>query len=223
MHNEDALFVDDSLGLWAVADGMGGHESGEVASSLAIQALAGAVRSGRSLKEAFGVAHQAVCDGCEAGLGGAGMGTTLTAVRARSGSYRLCWVGDSRAYAWDGRVLTALSRDHSLVQELTDAGEITAEQARSHPQRHLITRVLGAQSPAPAVDSLRGRRTAGSSLLLCSDGLTNELGEAEMTAILGRYRPSRDCVDALVEAALARGGHDNISVILVHFPAAVDG
>ena len=145
--NEDSLFYDDKMGLYVVADGMGGQEAGEVASAIAVQTICEAIKQQASLTEAIERAHTAIGEASPE-LGGAGMGTTVVALLTRDNDYEIAWVGDSRAYLWNLRQLKRLTRDHSMVQEMVDAGAISAEEADQHPQRNIITQSLGV-----AVDS----------------------------------------------------------------------
>ncbi|HEY6880203.1 MAG TPA: SpoIIE family protein phosphatase, partial [Polyangiales bacterium] len=146
------------------------------------------------------------------------MGTTIAALRLSrdGGAFEVAWVGDSRIYVWnDG--LRQLSQDHSYVQELIDQGAITSEQARNHPHRNVVTQALGVTDPQSLrVASMRGELHPGMQLLICSDGLTEEVKDSAIAAIVGRKELSaQECVDHLVLAALDGGGSDNVTVILV--------
>jgi protein phosphatase len=146
------------------------------------------------------------------------MGTTIAALRmTASGEFEVAWVGDSRVYLWNGEGLKQLSQDHSYVQELIDQGAITSEQARSHPHRNVVTQALGVTDPQSLrVESVRGQLGGGMQLLLCSDGLTEEVKDTAIAAIVGRQELSaQECVDHLILAALDGGGSDNVTVILV--------
>jgi len=145
------------------------------------------------------------------------MGTTIAALRlSPDGSYEVAWVGDSRIYIWN-EGLKQLSQDHSYVQELIDQGAITSEQARHHPHRNVVTQALGVTDPQSLrVESVRGELKPGMQLLLCSDGLTEEVKDATIASIVGRTDLSaQECVDHLILAALDGGGSDNVTVILV--------
>jgi protein phosphatase len=146
------------------------------------------------------------------------MGTTIAALRiADGGDFEVAWVGDSRVYLWSSDGLKQLSEDHSYVQELIAQGAITSEQARSHPHRNVVTQALGVTDPQSLrVESVRGHLTAGMQLLLCSDGLTEDVNDKAIAAIVGRQELSaQECVDHLILAALDGGGSDNVTVILV--------
>lgn len=216
-HNEDTYHADADLGLWLVADGMGGHEHGEVASALARDTLVREVGNGNDLVHAIKLADEEIIRHSTRRSEALPMGTTIAAVHVNAtGEFEVAWVGDSRIYVWkDG--LKQLSQDHSYVQELIDQGAITSEQARSHPHRNVVTQALGVTDPQSLrVESVRGSLVAGTQLLLCSDGLTEEVDDAAIGAIVGRLDLSaQECVDHLILAALDGGGSDNVTVILV--------
>lgn len=214
--NEDTYYGDAELGLWLVADGMGGHEFGEVASALARDAVIREVRAGHSLVDAVRQADVDIINQSKRKAESLPMGTTLVAVRVNGKRFDLVWVGDSRAYLWNGK-LSQISSDHSYVQELIDQGAITAEQARTHPHRNVVTQALGVTDPQNLkVETITGELKPGLQLLLCSDGLTEEVDDATIASILSRSDLSaQECVDHLVRAALDGGGSDNVTVILL--------
>jgi serine/threonine protein phosphatase PrpC len=216
-HNEDTYYADADLGLWLVADGMGGHEYGEVASALARDTLVHEVGHGVELVRAIQLADEEIIRHSTRSSEALPMGTTIAAFHLqKSGEFEVAWVGDSRVYAWhDG--LKQLSQDHSYVQELVDQGAITSEQARSHPHRNVVTQALGVTDPQSLrVASVRGQLLPGMQLLLCSDGLTEEVKDSTIAAIVGRQDLTpQECVDHLILAALDGGGSDNVTVILV--------
>lgn len=215
-HNEDTYYGDAQLGLWLVADGMGGHEFGEVASALARDTIVARIREGASLADAIRAADQEIIRQSRRRSDSLPMGTTVVAARLDGARFEIAWVGDSRIYLWDGQ-LHQLSQDHSYVQELIDQGAITPEQARSHPHRNVITQALGVTDPqALKVEVLQGELRADMQLLLCSDGLTEEVSDAQIATILAKADISaQECVDQLVLAALDGGGSDNITVMLL--------
>lgn len=212
--NEDSLRVNREAGLLVVADGMGGHPAGDVASMMAGESIERAVvEGGHTVAEAVREAHRAIVEAGREGRGAPGMGTTCVACCLRGRLLEFAWVGDSRLYRFrDGR-LEQLSRDHSWVQSLVDAGELAAEAVDRHPERHVLAQCLGSvagiEVEAATVDVGRGER-----LLLCTDGLTGELNEEAIARILGEQDDDRHAADALVEAALAAGGGDNVTVIV---------
>jgi protein phosphatase len=213
--NEDAYLVDGGIGLIAVADGMGGHQAGEVASSTALEALRAAVNSGEALREAIVAANDAVFEKSGADEGLRGMGTTLTAgTMAAGGTLLIGHVGDSRAYLVRGGALEQVTSDHSVVAELVEAGELTEEQAELDPRRSMITRALGVE-PGVDVDVIPLRLRAGDRVLLCSDGLTTMVREEEILTILQREVDPTRAAGALVDAANDNGGSDNITTVVV--------
>lgn len=218
-HNEDCFRVNSSLGLYVIADGMGGHASGEVASEIAVVTIEQLVMQGASLVEAIEQAHLAILKGVENGDGQAGMGTTVVAVQLSDNDYTLAWVGDSRAYLWDNG-LTQISKDHSLVQMLLDSGQITQTQAHTHPRKNIIYQNLGAREVAKVQVSVKkGHLYKNQKILICSDGLSDDVANEAIDKIISdAYAAGRsddEIVEALVDAALYNGGHDNISVIII--------
>jgi PPM family protein phosphatase len=214
-HNEDAFLVDDQLGLFAVADGMGGHQAGEVASATALEALRAAVTSGEGIRDAVTSANDAVYEKSTTDDRLRGMGTTLTAGTLAAGDTLLLGhVGDSRAYALRDHQLERLTTDHSLVEELIQAGELTEAQAEHDPRRSMITRALGIE-PSVDVDLYPIQVHDGDRLLLCSDGLTGMVGEDEIEEVLTQEHDPTQAARRLVDEANAAGGIDNITVLIV--------
>lgn len=217
-HNEDFLCVDTDLGLYVLADGMGGHASGEVASEIAVTAIVDQVRQGSSLVKAIEMAHAAILEGVAEGVGKKGMGTTIVAVKLLENNYTLAWVGDSRAYGWDDG-LTQISKDHSLVQMLLDSGKITKEEARVHPRKNIIYQNLGAAEMDDLQVSLkRGVLYKGQKMVLCSDGLSDEVDDEQIGEIIASAGDDKEAVDKLIAAAIDNGGNDNVSVIVISAP-----
>lgn len=215
--NEDSYYGDGELGLWLVADGMGGHDYGEVASALARETIVREVRAGTPLAQAVRVADEEIIRISRTRRDALPMGTTVVAARVAGRRFEVAWVGDSRIYLWRDGQLAQLSQDHSYVQELVASGAITHEQARSHPQRNVVTQALGVTDPRQLnVETMTGELRPGMQLLLCSDGLTEEVGDAEIARVLGLGDCSaQECVDTLVAAALDGGGSDNVTVVLI--------
>lgn len=214
--NEDTFYSDSELGLWLVADGMGGHEFGEVASALARDAVVREVRAGQSLSDAIRSADEDIIRQSRRRADSLPMGTTMVALRVSDNRFELAWVGDSRAYLWNGQ-LRQLSSDHSYVQELIDQGAITPEQARSHPHRNVVTQALGVTDPESLkVETISGELRPGFQILLCSDGLTEEVDDSAIANLLAQTELSaQECVDQLISTALDGGGSDNVTVILL--------
>ncbi|HEX7113003.1 MAG TPA: protein phosphatase 2C domain-containing protein [Mizugakiibacter sp.] len=215
-HNEDTYYADGTLGLWLVADGMGGHDHGEVASALARDHVLREAGAGRDLADAVRSADEAIIRHSKRRAEALPMGTTIAALRIRDGAYEVTWVGDSRVYLWQD-ALRQLSQDHSFVQQLLNQGAITSEEARAHPQRNLVTQALGVTDPQQLrVETVRGNVEPGMQFLLCSDGLTEEVDDAAIARILARTDlTAQECVEHLILAALDGGGSDNITAVLV--------
>ncbi len=222
-NNEDALLVCPSLKLWAVADGMGGHASGEVASAVANITIEESIEAGTSLSDAVQRAHKAVLDEATDQPQYRGMGSTIVAVQSSGTQYQVAWVGDSRAYLWThsqlGRQLEQLTTDHSYVQMLYQAGAITAKELNTHPERNVITQCLGSlELSSVNVETVDREWRKGDWLLLCSDGLTDAVGDQAICDILNAHTEIPSAVDALVQAALDNGGRDNVSVLILSRP-----
>jgi protein phosphatase len=226
--NEDAWFADDARGVYLVADGMGGHAAGEVASQMAaegvgaalcriLQAGSGvdAVKAG--ISEAVKKANLEIVERAAREQDKRGMGTTLTTlVLFPNATYLVGQVGDSRAYVLRDEKLQQLTKDHTVVQEQVDRGLLTGDQARLHPLSHILTRALGAQSEVK-VDLQTGTARAGDVFLLVSDGLSGMIDDAEIRRVMLEQSggPLSATAEALVEAAKREGGVDNITVLLV--------
>ena len=214
-HNEDSLAVRSPL--FAVADGMGGHEAGEVASAIAVETMLGLVPDspdGDALAQAVVAANRAVLRGAEDGTGRPGMGTTMTAALVYGEQAIIAQVGDSRAYLLHGGALKRITRDHSLVADLIEQGRLTEEEARYHPQRSVITRALGSD-PEMEPDIYELKVEPGDKLMLCSDGLSSMITDDSIAAIMVTNPDPNECCNALVDEAIAAGGLDNVTVIVI--------
>lgn len=214
-HNEDSLVVTPPL--FVVADGMGGHAAGEVASEIATTVLAekapktpDAEALGRAVEEA----NLEIIAAAEDGRGREGMGTTCTAAILQEERLVIAQVGDSRAYLLHQGELQQLTRDHSLVAMMVEAGQLTPEEARIHPRRSVITRALGTD-PSTKPDLYEIDVEAGDRLLLCSDGLYGMVEDPDIQAIMTRTADPQRCASQLVNEAIAAGGNDNVTVIVV--------
>lgn len=213
--NEDGFRIDDRTGLVAVADGMGGHVGGEVASATALEALVAAVANGRPIREAIAEANEAVMEKSATDENLRGMGTTLTvATLASGGTLLIGHVGDSRAYLARDGAITQITDDHSLVEEMVQRGQLTPEQAEVHPRRSIVTRALGID-PDIEIDVYPVELRPGDRVLLCSDGLSNMLRSEAMAAILGREPDGQRAAQLLVDSANAAGGEDNITALII--------
>lgn len=214
-HNEDSYLVQSPL--FCVCDGMGGHAAGEVASSIAVETIAKTAPQSADaarLAAAVEAANAAVIEAAMNGLGKPGMGCTATCAYIENDTLAIAHVGDSRAYLLHEGTLIRVTRDHSYVEELVDAGEITADEARVHPNRSVITRALGSD-PAMYADHFTLHIEEGDRLILCSDGLSSMIPDSDIENIATQSSTAQICVDNLVDAALAAGGHDNVTVVVV--------
>lgn len=219
-HNEDAYLIRGDLGLWAVADGAGGHQSGDLASSMIVAALE-RLPADLTANEMLSAVRQAITethDALRAEADRRGPATTIASTVVvlvlRNTHFACLWAGDSRAYLLRDGDLMRVSRDHSLVQELVDAGRLSDEEAERHPQANIITRAVGAEDSSLDLDKTIGESRPGDRFLLCSDGLSKTVPEAEIAAILG----SRDQVspaESLIKAALSRRADDNVTAVVV--------
>lgn len=216
-HNEDTYFADPALGLWLVADGMGGHDHGEVASGIARDMVVQEVRKGRPLTEAIRNADAEIMRQSNERRSERPMGTTVVALHVQNNDFEVAWVGDSRVYLFEAGKLRQVSRDHSYVQELVDQGAISPAQARVSPHRNVVTQALGVTHPDQLkVESVEGRLTPDSQLLLCSDGLTEEVEDDVIAQILAEDFPTaQEAVEKLIAEANRNGGSDNITVLLI--------
>jgi protein phosphatase len=226
--NEDSFLVDPPL--YAVADGMGGHRGGEVASKLALETVEALARSGKGgLAQQVREANRAVFDRSMTDRAVSGMGTTLTGAVIDDEGAHIVHVGDSRAYLLRAGALRQLTEDHTLVNRMVKAGEITPEEAEVHPHRNVVTRVIGTE-PDVRVDEEDVPLLEGDRLLLCSDGLTSMVTVEQIRAILESNPSAQDAATRLVRAANRAGGIDNITVIVVDVrdddpdaPSTIDG
>lgn len=212
--NEDSLVV--SPPLFSVADGMGGHAAGDVASEVAVRTLQSKAPDSADV-DALGEAviaanHAVINEARRAGL--QGMGTTMTAVIVDGDRLAIAHVGDSRAYLLHHGKLQQLTRDHSLMADMIEAGRLTPEEARHHPNRSIITRALGSD-PNMEPDLYEVTASAGDRLLICSDGLSSMIEDEAIQSELARIRDPQRCASALVNDAIAAGGLDNVTVIVV--------
>ena len=218
--NQDRILVDEDLGLWVVADGMGGHAGGAEASRLACEAVGESVAHGMPLNDAFEVAHSRVRSQQEEQPALSDMGTTLVAVREHGEEFELAWVGDSRAYRYNRNdaMLECLTRDQNVAGRLLHSGRITEAQARAHPQRHVLTDCIGQRAGLPTIESFRIGWRSGDRLLLCTDGLSGEVSDDEISKWLGEIASPRAAAEQLAHQALEAGGHDNLSLVVLDAP-----
>ncbi len=214
-HNEDSFLL--RAPLFMVSDGMGGHAAGEVASSIAVETV-GEQAPGTAddvlLGAAVESANMSVIEASEQGIGKPGMGCTATAVLIEGNRMAVAHVGDSRAYVLRQGTLVRITHDHSYVEELVDSGQITADEARTHPSRSIITRALGSD-PDMYADHFSLEVNDGDRVILCSDGLSSMISDAEIESLAVSSATPQQAADNLVAAALTAGGSDNVTVVVV--------
>jgi len=220
-HNEDAFVDRPDLGLWAVADGAGGHDAGEVASNMIAESL-GAIPDGLSAAETLteirarieAVHETLLAEAAKRGPN-AIIASTLVVVCVRGAHFACLWAGDSRVYRLSDGVLEQVTHDHSLVQELVDAGQIPPEAAESHPHANIVTRAVGAATDTPfTLDKTSDALRPGERLLLCSDGLTKCVPETAIAALMRLDDPAEE----LIAAALERQARDNVTAVVIEAP-----
>ena len=218
--NEDSIFVDSERGLFAVADGMGGHEAGEIASTMVVDALRCLPATddidqlASQAVEVLGQVNSELIDLARSGERErrGTIGTTVVGLAIANGAFRCFWAGDSRAYRIRDGEITRVTHDHSLVQNLVDAGMLQPEDAEAHENANLITRAVGA-SETIEVELVSGDARTGDQFLLASDGLTRVVPDEELVAELRRESPAQ-AADNLIETVLARGAPDNVSLVI---------
>lgn len=221
--NEDAYLNLDAIGLWVVADGMGGHARGDVASRIVIDAVRDMDKC-RSMDEfvvevrrRLNWANRVMREEALHAGSGLVMGSTVVAFLVYKREWRCLWAGDSRAYLLRDGQLAQITHDHSVTQELIDSGQLSAAEAASHPAANRITRAVGAQ-PHLLLEETNGVLRDGDTILLCSDGLTKEVDDDELASVLDNF----DCEEAsreLVDLTLERGARDNVTVAVIQFEA----
>jgi protein phosphatase/serine/threonine-protein phosphatase Stp1 len=223
-HNED-MFVDrGDIGLWAVADGAGGHAAGEVASGMiagALRAITGGITAAETLtqvRQCITETHVALHEHAAKIGDGAIIASTVVVLVVGAGDYACLWAGDSRAYLLRNDTFSRLTRDHSLVQELVDAGHLDEREAERHPRANVITRAVGASAEALELDMVTGRIAAGDRFLLCTDGLSKAVNDGALAGIMSA-NPPEVAADKLLETALAHHARDNVTAVVLE----VDG
>jgi protein phosphatase/serine/threonine-protein phosphatase Stp1 len=217
--NQDTFLMRPEIGLWAVADGAGGHGGGEIASAAVADALR-ALPAGLSAGELLGRVRAALMDTNAALREQAAsrgpralLASTVVALLVRDGHFACLWAGDSRCYLWRGGTLSCVTRDHSLVQELLDRGEITAEAAEHHPQANVVTRAVGADDGL-ALDKVTGQVLPGDVFVLVSDGVTKALDAAALSRTLAAAE-GQALADTLIALAMSSGSTDNVTAVVV--------
>ena len=217
--NEDSILTDPTGALWAVADGMGGHGSGDLASDIVIERLSTAPDDDdpldvleRLLTEANGIIYGLARER------GRTMGATVVALMIENSVGYLAWAGDSRAYLLRNGRLRLLTRDHTVIQGLVDDGLIQPEEARGHAEANVVTRAIGAE-PEVEIDMATVPFLPGDRMILCSDGLTGPVGDGTIAALLGAAETPEEACRSLLRAALEEGAPDNVSVVAVFMDA----
>ncbi len=216
--NEDAYLDLPGNGLWAVADGMGGHQSGDVASALVVRRLSSVGKAGSVHGQRTAVSR--VLRQANAELrrearrrAGGSMGATVAVLTSHQGYYSCIWAGDSRIYLLRDGVLHRVTNDHSLVQTLIDAGEITPAEARRHSRAHVVTRAVGASAEL-YLETSHGEVKVGDRFILCTDGLTSVLDDLQILELV-RHEDFQVALKALIDQTLLQGAPDNVTAILV--------
>jgi protein phosphatase/serine/threonine-protein phosphatase Stp1 len=218
-HNEDRFVNRPEIGLWAVADGAGGHDLGQAASSLIaayltdVPAGLGAGELLATVRERLADAHDELRAQASERGNGSIIASTVVVLLAREDYYAFLWVGDSRGYLLRNGQMTQVTKDHSLVQELVDAGVITSDQMESHPHANVITRAIGADADELDIDKVTGALMPGDRLLLCSDGISKLINIDDLGGLLGRDDDSPS--ERLIMAALTRKANDNVTAVTV--------
>lgn len=224
--NEDNVAALPDLGVWAVADGMGGHSAGDVASRIIVEELASlgvpvsAQDQRARVMERLERAHKRISFYAQENDLKT-VGATVAALLIYGGELTCIWAGDSRVYLWRKGALTPLTTDHSEVAQMIAAGTMTEAEARTSPRRNVITRAIGI-GPEPRPEMVSGALRGGDRLLICSDGLTEHLNEDDLADALAQPQPAELLSEALVEETLARGARDNVSVIVLDIEALPD-
>ncbi|SMB93424.1 protein phosphatase [Desulfonispora thiosulfatigenes DSM 11270] len=220
--NEDSYLVDEVRNLFVVADGMGGHKGGELASTIAIKTIddfciidKNLENFNELLRKTIEKANSLIYNKAHTDEGFVGMGTTITAIIMHKDRLHIANIGDSRAYLITKDKICLLTQDHSLVRELMNTGEITEEEANNHPNKNILTRALGIEQDVK-VDLFEREIKPGECILLCTDGLTNQVKDEEIFNIITNNK-LEEAVNNLMDLALKRGGKDNITLVLVNY------
>lgn len=220
-HNEDSFLDRPDIGLWVVADGMGGMTAGDVASRAIVAALDGiaeavdAASLMREVRARIATVNTDLRDMAARRGPTTTIGSTIAGLMLHGGHFACFWAGDSRVYRHRGGELDRLTRDHSLVQDMVDAGLLRPEDAESHPHASVIQRAVGVDDEV-ALDCVQARMEPGDVFLLCSDGLTRMVGDEELEEHLGREPIERAC-ESLLALVLRRGAKDNVTIVLVEY------
>jgi protein phosphatase len=216
--NEDSFFVDPEHEIWIVADGVGGNRNGEIASQLTAQTIDRRVRQGASIQEAIMDAHKTILKAGEYNPDFQGMATTVVVCKIHQNAWEVSWVGDSRAYQWNGEYLQRLTRDHNYAQQLLDEDAISPEDANNHPMRHVLMHALGSgEIELLRIETVSGSLNDGDQLLLCTDGLCGLVPDSTLEDVLAQKLSLEKSLDDMIQLALDAGGTDNITAILMRY------
>ncbi len=216
--NEDSFFVDPEHEIWIVADGVGGNRNGEIASQLTAQTIDRRVRQGASIQEAIMDAHKTILKAGEDNPDFQGMATTVVVCKIHQNAWEVSWVGDSRAYQWNGEYLQRLTRDHNYAQQLLDEEAISLEDANNHPMRHVLMHALGSgEIELLRIETVSGSLNDGDELLLCTDGLCGLVPDSTLEDVLAQKLSLEKSLDDMIQLALDAGGTDNITAILMRY------
>jgi len=214
-HNEDSIYLDDN-GLWLVADGMGGHASGEVASNIAVSTIPNKIQTHALLDDAIMFAHQTILQQGQQNPEQSGMGTTIVAAQSMVNGFKLAWVGDSRIYCFDQK-LSQLTVDHTFVQDMVYREVLTLEEAQNHVNSNLINRCLGIDKKRFKVDSKNIYPVRDGYLFLCSDGVSDYLSAIKLAKIFKNAKSLQGIADAIKEGVFATEAGDNFSFIVLKY------
>lgn len=215
-NNEDALLIDDNNALWLVADGMGGHACGEVASDLAIQTVKTNLSQGATLKQSIITAHHEILTQGQLNPQQKGMGTTLVAVQKNKHRYNISWAGDSRVYFF-ANTLQQLTNDHTFVQDMVFREVLTPEEAETHDKNNLINRSLGMENGIFKVDSIQFKPKQSGLLFLCTDGVSDYVNNKELAKLFEQTNNIQKLSALITSAVMATAAGDNFSFILIEF------
>ena len=213
--NEDAYGTDPDNGLWFVADGMGGHAAGEVASQVVRETVLAEVAAGLPLPDAICKAHDSVVELASEDPEKRGMGSTIVALQVDGAQVDVAWVGDSRLYLWRNEALEQITRDHSYVEYLIAKGEITSGEADNHPERNVLVQTLGYDEPTPGI--LQMQLQTGDRLLLCSDGVYTEMTRETISEILGQVVDPQKAAQKFIDHVVAVPGKDDATAIVLDY------
>jgi protein phosphatase len=219
--NEDSFFVDENLGLYIVADGVGGLAKGEVASSLTCEVIYASVQQGRTLEQAVCDAHNRIIESTQENEQLKGMASTVVVAKFNGNSYELAWVGDSRAYLWDGG-LKLITRDHSYIELLLETGHISYEQMKTHPDKNVISQALGIDRKKLKVATNQGTLEKGQILMLSTDGLYEIAHECQVIKQISNMISLKSLTNKLVNYAVNSEGKDNITLLTIQSDTDTD-